>query len=36
MGVIDNKSALVMEQATGEKPLPGPIMTQFIETYMRH
>ena len=36
---IDNKSALVQVMAwrrTGEKPLPEPMMTQFIDAYMRH
>ena len=36
---IDNKSALVRVMAwrrSGDKPLPGPMMTQFIEAYMRH
>ena len=36
---IDNKPALVQALAwrrTCDKPLPGPMMTQFIEAYMRH
>ena len=36
---IDNKPALVQVMAwrrTGDKPLPGPTMTQFIDAYMRH
>ena len=36
---IDNKSALVQVMAwrrTGDKPLPGPMMTQFIDAYMQH
>ena len=36
---IDNKPALVQVMAwcqTGEKPLPEPMMTQFIDAYMRH
>ena len=36
---IDNKSALVQVMAwcqTGDKPLPEPMMTQFIDAYMRH
>ena len=35
---IDNKSALVQVMTwcpTGDKPLPEPMMTQFIDTYMR-
>ena len=39
MGLIDNKSALVKVMAwrqTGDEPLPGPMMTQFIDAYMRH
>ena len=38
-GPIDNKWALVQVMGwrqTGDKPLPGPMMTQFIDTYMRH
>ena len=27
---VDNKPALVQGMATGDKPLPGPMMTQFI------
>ena len=36
---IDNKRALVQVMAwrrTGNKPLPAPMLTQFIDTYMRH
>ena len=36
---IDHKPAFVQVMAwprTGGKPLPGPIMTQFIATYMQH
>ena len=36
---IDNKPELVREMAwrrTGNKPLPGPMMTQFIDANMRH
>ena len=36
---IDNKSALCQLMAlhqTGAKPLPEPMMTQFIDAYMRH
>ena len=36
---IDNKPALVQVMAwhrTGYKPLPGPMMTQFIDAHMRH
>ena len=36
---IDNKPALVQVMAwhhTGDKPLPGPMMTQFFDTYMQH
>ena len=39
MNEIDNKSALVQVMAwrrTGDKPLPEPILTQFIDAYMRH
>ena len=35
---IDNKPALVQVMAwhrTGGKPWPGPMMTQFIDAYMR-
>ena len=38
-GPIDNKSALVWVMAwrrTGDKPLPEPMLTQFINAYMRH
>ena len=38
-GPIDNKSALVQVMAcrlTGDKPLPGPMLTQFTDAYMRH
>ena len=36
---IDNKPALVQVMAwrrLGDKPLAGPVMTQFIDAYMRH
>ena len=36
---IDNKAALVQVVAwrrTSDKPLPGPMMTQFIDAHMRH
>ena len=36
---IDNKSALFRAMAlrrTGDKPLPKPMMTLFIDAYMRH
>ena len=36
---INNKPAWVQVMAwwrTGDKPLPGPMMTQFIDAYMRH
>ena len=36
---IDNKPALVPVMAwrrTGDKPLSGPMMTQFIDAYMQH
>ena len=36
---IHNKSALVQVMAwrqTGDKPLPEPMLTQFINTYMQH
>ena len=36
---IGNKSALVRLMAwrqSGDKPLPGPMMTQFTDAYMRH
>ena len=35
---VDNNTALVQVMALrwiGDKPLPGPMMTQFIDTYMR-
>ena len=38
-GRIDNKSALVQVRAwrrRGDKPLPGPVQTQFADAYMRH
>ena len=38
-GPIDNKQTLVQVMAwrrTGDKPLPEPILTQFIDAYMRH
>ena len=36
---IDSKPALVQVMAwrlTGDKPLPKPMMAQFIDAYMRH
>ena len=39
MSPIDNKPALVQVMAwrrTGDKPLPEPMITQFINAYMRH
>ena len=36
---IDNKSVLVQIMAwrrIGDKPLPEPMMAQFIDAYMRH
>ena len=36
---IDNQPALVQVMTwgrTGNKPLPEPLMTQFIDAYMRH
>ena len=36
--LIDNKSALAQIMTwrrTGDKPLPEPMMTQFIDAYMR-
>ena len=36
---IDNRPALVQVMAwrrTGDKPLPEPMLTQFIDAYMRH
>ena len=36
---IDNKPALVQVMAwcwIGDKPLPEPMMAQFIDAYMRH
>ena len=36
---IDSKPALIRVMAwhrPGNKPLPGPMMTQFIDTYMQH
>ena len=38
-GSVDNKPALFQVMAwrrTGDKPLPEPMLTQFIDTYMRH
>ena len=38
-GPIDNKPAFVQVMAwrrTGDKPLPEPMLTQFIDAYMRH
>ena len=39
MSIIDHKPAMVQVMAwrrTGDKPLPGPMVTQFIDAYMRH
>ena len=39
MSPIDKKPALEQAMAwrrTGDKPLPGPLMTQFIDAYVRH
>ena len=39
MGPNDNKPALAQVMAwrrTGDKPLPEPMMIQFIDAYMRH
>ena len=39
MGPSDNKWDLVLIMAwhwTGDKPLPEPMLTQFIDAYMRH
>ena len=39
MSPIDNKPALFQVMAwrrTGDKPLPEPMITQFINAYMRH
>ena len=36
-GLIDDKSALIQVIArhwTGDKPLPEPMLSQFIDTYM--
>ena len=36
---VDNKPALLQVMAwrrIGDKPLPGSMMTQFIDAYMRH
>ena len=36
---IDNKPALVQVMVwrqKGDKPLPGPMLTQFFDPYMRH
>ena len=38
-GPIDNKSALDQVMAwrrTSDKPLPEPMLTQFIDAYLRH
>ena len=38
-GPLGNKSALVWVMTwrwTGYKPLPEPMLTQFIDAYMRH
>ena len=37
--LIDNNAALIrvmVWRRTGDKPLPEPILTQFIDVYMRH
>ena len=39
MSPVDNKTALIQVMAwrrTGDKPLHGLMMTQFIDAYMRH
>ena len=39
MDPIDNKPTLIQVMAwrlTGDKPLPEPVLTQFIDAYMRH
>ena len=39
MSPIDNKPALVQAMAwrrAGDKPLPEPMLAQFLDTYMRH
>ena len=39
MSPTDNKPALIQVMAwhwTGNKPLPGPMMTQVIDAYMQH
>ena len=39
MSPIDNKPAFVQVMAwrrRGDKPLPEPMLTQFIDAYMRH
>ena len=39
MSTINNKPALVKVMTwrqTGDKPLPEPILTQFLDAYMRH
>ena len=39
MSPFDNESALVQVMAwhrTGDKPLPGPMTTQFMDAYMQH
>ena len=38
-GPIDNESALVQVVAwrrAGDKPLPEPMLTQFVDAYLRH
>ena len=38
-GPIDNKAVLVQVMAwrrTSDKPLSGPLLTQFTDAYMRH
>ena len=39
MSPIDNKPAFIQVMAwrrSGNEPLPGPMMTQFIDAYMWH
>ena len=39
MSTIHNKTTLVQVMAwcrVGDKPLPGPMLTQFTDAYMRH
>ena len=38
-GIVDDKAVLVQVMAlrrSGDKPLPEPMLIQFIEAYMRH